>query len=111
MGLGDGTPYLIDFINVHSATWSDQHTKTSLGFIEGVYVNDVTVLDGSSPCLIHLSGTKDSRSGYDQNIEHFVKNINLHNILIYGETLEGNDGKLVIGDYVYNLSITSQLTK
>ena len=107
MGLGDGTQYLIDFINVHSATWSDQHAVTSLGYIEGVYVNNVTVLDGSSKCLIHMNGTKDTRSGYDNNEEHFVKNINLHNISIYGEYLKTNDEKLVIGDYVYGLNISN----
>lgn len=107
MGLGDGSNYLIDFVNLHSATWSDQHTKTSLGFIEGVYVNNVIVLNGSSECLIHITGTKDTRSGYDNNEEHFVKNINLHNIFIYDKYLVQNDQKLRIGDYVYNLTITS----
>ena len=107
MGLGDGSNYLIDFANLHSANWSDQHTTTSLGFIDGVYVSNVTVLDGSSKCLVHISGCKDHRSGYDNNEEHFVRNINLHNIKIYNEYLKQNDSKLDIGDYVYNVTITN----
>lgn len=107
MGLGDGNQYLIDFVNIYSSTWSNQHARTALGFIEGVYVNNVTVKEGSSRCLINVSGTKDKRDGYDKNVEHFVKNVNIHNVFIYDQYLTNNDEKLVIGDYVYNLSITN----
>ena len=105
IGQGDGNKYLIDFVNVYSPTWSDQHTKTSLGFIDGVTVKNVKVNNGVSDYLIHISGVKDSREGYDHDVEHYVKNVTIDNLIYEGVKLTSSSGKLSIGDYVYQLTI------
>ena len=105
IGQGDGNKYLIDFVNVYSPTWSDQHTKTSLGFIDGVTVKNVKVNNGVSEYLIHISGVKDSREGYDHDVEHYVKNVTIDNLIYEGVKLTSSSGKLSIGDYVYQLTI------
>ena len=44
MGQGDGNKYLVDFSTEFSATWSSQHTTTSLGSISDILIENVLVL-------------------------------------------------------------------
>ena len=105
IGQGDGNKYLIDFVNVYSPTWSDQHARTPLGYIDGVTVKNVKVLNGISDYLIHISGVKDYREGYDKDEEHYVKNVTIDNLIYEGTKLTSSSNKLLIGDYVYQLTI------
>ncbi|MGI6644600.1 MAG: glycosyl hydrolase family 28 protein [Bacilli bacterium] len=105
MGLGDGNDYLIDFQNLYSQTWSSQHAVTPLGFIEGIEVNNVLLLSKNKKFKIFMQGCKDKRSGYDNEVEHFLKDITLNNIMMGEEVLTTDYEGLIIGDYVYDLSI------
>ena len=110
MGSGDGSPYLIDIQNLYSSNWSSIHTTTSLGFIEDVYINNILVLSNASQSLVKISGCRDTRNGFDNQEEHYVKNININNVYFDNEFLSSNSNRLEVGNFVYNLNIKNDLT-
>lgn len=107
MGLGDGSDYLIDFQNLFSQTWSSQHAVTPLGFIEEVEVNNLLLLNNQKKFKILMQGCKDARSGYDNDVEHFIRDIKLKNIMLGAEVLTKDYQGFMIGDYVYDVAVSS----
>lgn len=88
MGKGDGKNYLIEFTAEHSSTWSDQHTITSLGEVDGVIVDNVKIIECNNP-KVSLRGSIDKRSGYNNTL-HEVKNITFQDVLIKDTILDDN---------------------
>ena len=81
MGQGDAgsNTQLVDITAKHNATWSNQHTITSLGQIEDITVKNILVKAGSAKLKFRFEGSKDTRPDYLNN-EHFVKNVSLTDI-------------------------------
>jgi len=107
MGLGDGNNYLIDFNNNYSSTWSDQYGSFELGNIEKVSINNVVILNGNNDCKVKIAGCKDTRQGYDHDEEHYIKDVSLNNVVIMNNILTESSPNLLIGEYVYNVTISS----
>ena len=87
VGLGDGNPYLFDFDCSYSPTWSDNHKKTSLGFVCGVEVSNVKVIAGVSSPKVKVTGSMETREGYPSD-EHLVKDVSFKNVSLYGQKLD-----------------------
>lgn len=81
MGKGDAgsNNQLIELAVEYSGTWSDQHKQTALGSINGVTVQNVSVLSGNSVQSVRIAGSRDTRAGYG-GTSHFVTNVTLQNV-------------------------------
>ena len=55
MGQGDGNKYLVDFSTEFSATWSSQHTTTSLGSISDILIENVLVLNAIDDAMFSFN--------------------------------------------------------
>ena len=91
MGQGDAgsNTQLVDITAKHSATWSNQHTITSLGQIEDITVKNILVKAGSAKLKFRFEGSKDTRPDYLNN-EHFVKNVELTDISWKGKGVDNS---------------------
>lgn len=85
-GLGDGSPYLIEFTVAYSPTWSDGHKTTGLGDIDGIEVNGVRVLSGIKTPKIIIKGSMETRSSYP-NVAHEIHHVALRDIVLSGQTV------------------------
>lgn len=97
MGKGDGTNRLIDIQNLFSSTWSTQHKTTSLGFIEGVRIENVKVYNANNPEIV-ISGTYDARTGYDNSLLHYVKDVLIKDLYINDVKIDDSYSNLVISN-------------
>lgn len=106
MGRGDGNKYLIDFRNVHSQTWSDQHKVTSLGSVDTVLLDNILVLKGIENPLIAVEGCLEQRSAYP-NVGHYVKNVTIKDLSLYGQLLSNSYSNIRTNQYTTNFTITT----
>lgn len=106
MGQGDArnNNQLIDIRVAYSSTWSDQHTITSLGSIDGVTIKNVKVLSGNTQIPLAINGSIDTRSAYSGSI-HFVSNVTLTDIAIKNIVLTNSYPYLQTNEYVKNVSV------
>lgn len=106
MGRGDGNKYLIDFRNVHSSTWSDQHKVTSLGSVDTVLVENVLVIKGIENPLVAVEGCLEQRSAYPKEV-HYVKNVTIKDFKLYDQVLTSSYSKIMTNQYTTNLTISA----
>ncbi len=85
MGKGDGRNILIDITSEFSTTWSTNHKVTAVGDIDGVTIENVTVLSSNNP-IVSIRGSYDARSEYKSY--HYVKNVKIINVIISGIKLD-----------------------
>lgn len=106
MGGGDsgGNNQLIQLNNLWSSNWSDQHTVTPLGSIDGVLIENVRVLDGNNQIAIDIRGTVDTRTAYEGSI-HLVKNVTLKDLMFKKVTVEEGYPYLTMNTYAEQISI------
>lgn len=103
VGQGDGSNLLIDFSVAHSSTWSDQHKVTGLGSVDGVVVNNITVLHGQKTPGISIRGSYETRSGYAHEV-HKITNVALSNIVLRSERIGTNYAKFAV-EYAENITV------
>ena len=111
MGQGDAgsNTQLVDITAKHSATWSNQHTITSLGQIEDITVKNILVKAGSAKLKFRFEGSKDTRPDYLNN-EHFVKNVELIDISWKGKGVDNSFQGMTWYQNEYTENITLSLT-
>ena len=102
VGKGDGTNHLIDFRNLHSGTWSDQHKITGLGSVDGVTVFNVLVLSGIENPIVEIGGCMETRSAYPKEA-HYINNVSIAAFSLYGHDLDENYQNLKINQYTNNI--------
>ena len=106
MGKGDGNRYLIDFRNVHSSTWSDQHKVTPLGSVDTVLLENILVLKGIENPLIAVEGCLEARSQYP-NVGHYVKNVTIKDLCLYDSILTSSYIGIRTNQYTTNFNVAS----
>ena len=90
MGKGDGNNVLLQFENCYSSTWSDQYGSYPIGDIDGVTMENITVLSGIQNPRLEISGFEEFRSGFAKKIS-YVKNVSISNFKLYGRSITLND--------------------
>lgn len=88
MGLGDGSPILIDFSTEFSTTWSTNHGVTALGSIDDVLVKNVLILNGIKNPKISIKGCIDKRAEYKNSL-HEITNVTLEDVYLYDTLIDG----------------------
>ena len=86
-GLGDGWTRIIDFSNEFSSTWSTNHTTTSLGSTENVYLDNILFIEGTKNPRVRIYGGIDPREGFDKSIHYFNK-VEFKDVYIYDKWLD-----------------------
>lgn len=106
MGGGDAgsNRQLIHFSNLWSANWSDQHTITSLGSIDGVLVENVKVIAGNNDIPIEITGCQDTRDAYYGNL-HYVKNVIVRDVSFKGVNMTPRYAFFIQNEYTENISL------
>lgn len=106
MGGGDagGNCELIDIKVRHSSNWSDQHTVTPLGEVDGILFQNIKVVSGRSDKYIPITmfGDIDTRTGYN-NSEHWVKNVTVEDITIINKNIKSTY------DYIFTNQFTENI--
>lgn len=98
-----GNP-VMEITVAYSPTWSDQHTVTGLGTVEGVTINGLKVLSGSKNISIGISGCMDTREGYLD--EHWVRDVSFRDVTIKGNLWTEKTANLQCNRYTENITIT-----
>ncbi len=98
-----GSP-VMEITAAYSPTWSDQHTVTGLGSVEGVTINGLKVLSGSKNISIGISGSVDTREGYLD--EHWIRDISFWNVEIKGTLWNEETANLQCNRYTEHITIT-----
>lgn len=105
MGQGDGQNVLVDFSVRYSPTWSNGHKVTGLGSVQGVTVENVTVLNASNANQnISLAGSVDNREQYQGSV-HKLSDVTFRDFEIIGSLLTEGSPMVHANSYVENLRI------
>lgn len=91
---------LIDVRVLYSSTWSDQHTKTELGSVGGVTVENVKIVSAKK-ISITVGGCYDDRSGYEG--EHYVDGVTVKGIAVGNALPPTSQWRVNKNSYVKNL--------
>ena len=102
MGQGDGNKYLVDFSTEFSATWSSQHTTTSLGSISDILIENVLVLNAIDDAMFSFKGCIDTREGYN-NSTHYINDVTLKDIYLVDKIIDENSENIYKNEYTNNI--------
>ena len=100
MGLGDAgsNRQLLDITVAYSPTWSDGHTVTSLGSVDGVTVFNVWVYSAKTPIEYRIIGSQDKRSAYFGSA-HFAKNVTITGVKVGTVVQTEDSAKITVNEY------------
>lgn len=104
MGQGDAgsNRQLVELTAAYSATWSDGHTVTELGNIDGVTVANVWVYSAKTPIEYRVEGSVDTRETY-YGSTHFVGNVTFDGIKIGTCVENAETARLTKNAYTNNI--------